>query len=67
MKSANRNEIQQAFTQQAAEFESRKMNFTKQEYMDYTIRKIAPTKADSILEVAAGTCICGRSIAPYAK
>ena len=67
MKSANRNEIQQAFTQQAAEFESRKMNFTKQEYMDYTIRKIAPTKVDSILEVAAGTCICGRSIAPYAK
>ena len=43
------------------------MSFSKQEYLDYTISKIAPSKSDIVLEVAAGTCICGRAIAPYAQ
>lgn len=65
MKSSNQAVIQKAFTQQASGFESSRMNFTKQDYLDYAISKISPSKSDSVLEVAAGTCICGRAIAPY--
>ena len=66
MKSSNKTQIQQAFTQQAAGFESERMNFSKQDYLDYVVQKIAPSKTDAVLEVAAGTCACGRAIAPYA-
>ena len=66
MKSSNQAQIQQAFTQQAAGFESERMNFSKQDYLDYVVQKIAPSKTDAVLEVAAGTCACGRTIAPYA-
>ena len=66
MKSTNQAQIRQVFTQQAAGFESARMNFSKQNYLDYAVRKIAPTKDDAVLEVAAGTCACGRAIAPYA-
>ena len=65
MKSSNTTAIQKAFTQQAPGFESSRMNFTKQEYLDYAISKICPAKSDSVLEAAAGTCVCGRAIAPY--
>ena len=66
MKSSNKAQIQQAFTQQAAGFESERMNFSRQDYLDYVVQKIAPSKSDAVLEVAAGTCACGRAIAPYA-
>ena len=65
MKSPNKAQIQQAFTQQAAGFESKRMNFSKQDYLYSVVQKIAPTKTDAVLEVAAGTCACGRTIAPY--
>lgn len=67
MKSSNQTEIRQAFTQQAKGFESGKMNFSKKEYLEYAVSKIAPKKTDRVLEVAAGTCACGRAIAPYAE
>lgn len=66
MKSWNQTEIRRAFTQQASGFESNRMNFSKKEYLDYAVSKIAPAKTDNVLEVAAGTCACGRAIAPYA-
>lgn len=66
MKSSNKAQIQQAFTQQAAEFESKHMNFSKQDYLYSVVQKIVPSKTDAVLEVAAGTCACGRAIAPYA-
>ena len=65
MKSTNKAEIQKAFTQQAAGFESDKANFSKKDYLDYMVSRIAPTKCDSVLEVAAGTCACGRALAPH--
>ncbi len=37
------------------------------EYTDYLIQKIAATGEEHALEVAAGTCICGRALAPYVK
>ena len=67
MKSANQTEIKKAFTKQAAGFESSKMNFSNKEYLEYAVSKIQPKKTDSILEIAAGTCICGRALAPYVK
>lgn len=66
MKSWNQTEIRRAFTQQASGFESNRMNFSQKEYLDYAVSKIAPAKTDNVLEVAAGTCACGRAIAPYA-
>lgn len=67
MKSVNKEKIQKAFTEQASKFASNKMNFTKQEYLDYTITKMMPKTNDHVLEVAAGTCICGRAVASYVK
>ena len=65
MNSSNKTQIQQAFTQQAAGFEGKRMNFSKQDYLYSVVQKTAPTKTDAVLEVAAGTCACGRTIAPY--
>lgn len=67
MKSANQTEIQKSFTQQAKNFVSGKMNFSKKEYLNHTVSKIAPAGTDNVLEVAAGTCACGRAVAPNAR
>lgn len=40
------------------------MSFSKQEYLDYTVNAIGLNETDVVLEVAAGTCACGRAIAP---
>lgn len=66
MRSSNQSEILKAFTKQADGFESGKMNFSKKDYLVYAVSKIKPQKTDAVLEVAAGTCACGRAIAPYA-
>ena len=56
IKSSNRDAIQQAFTQQAGGFESNRLNFTRQDYLDHIVSVITPLTNDSVLEVAAGTC-----------
>ena len=60
-------EIQKSFAQQAQKFEEGTMSFTKQEYLEYTVSCIRPEKTDAVLEVAAGTCICGRALAPFVQ
>lgn len=67
MKSINQIKIQQAFTEQANEFESEYMNFSNKNYLHYLVQKVKPSKSDSVLEIASGTCACGRAIAPYSK
>lgn len=67
MISANAKTIQKSFTEQAQNFETKSMNFTKQEYLEHMISCVKPQKTDTVLEVAAGTCICGRSLAPCVK
>lgn len=67
MKSENIEKIQSAFTIQSEHFETHKANFTKKEYLDYVISEVQPKKTDCVLEVAAGTCICGRSFAPHVQ
>ena len=67
MKPANLEAIQHSFTMQAPNFESKTVNFSKEEYLNYTISRVAPKGQDSVLEVAAGTCACGRSFAPLVQ
>ena len=66
MKRNNLKEVRQSFSIQAYGFENIS-NFTDASYMEHIRCCISPSKADSILEVAAGTCLCGRSLAPYIK
>ena len=65
MKSSNQAESREAFSRQAGGFESICMNFSNKEYLSYAVSKITPKKTDTVLEVAAETCACGRAIAPY--
>ena len=64
MKPKNIEIINRSFGLQAADFESKSVNFSKEEYLEYTISMVAPDRQDRVLEVAAGTCVCGRSFAP---
>lgn len=59
--------LNRSFTVQAPNFDSKSVNFTKKEYLDYTVTSAKPAKTDIILEVAAGTCVCGRAFAPLVQ
>ena len=59
--------VKKSFAIQAANFESSSMNFSKEEYLDDTVSAIGVSANDTILEVAAGTCACGRALAGHAK
>jgi ubiquinone/menaquinone biosynthesis C-methylase UbiE len=65
--SSNVKEIHESFAIQAVDFDGFSMNFSKKEYLDYTTSRIAPSPGDSALEVAAGTCLCGRALAPKVR
>ena len=67
MKPTNIGAIHLSFGMQAEEFEKPGMNFSNRDYLDYCVRTIEPASTDSVLEVAAGTCACGRSLAPFAQ
>ena len=45
MKPANLEAIQYSFTIQAPNFESQTVNFSKEEYLNYTISRVAPKRA----------------------
>lgn len=61
----NYNEVKKSFSIQAEKFATYHMS--KSEYTDYLIRCIKAEGNEHALEVAAGTCICGRAIAPHIK
>ncbi|MCL5123492.1 MAG: methyltransferase domain-containing protein [Deltaproteobacteria bacterium] len=67
MNPKNLTEVQKSFTAQARNFENRNMNFSKQEYLDYTVQCMQLGPGDCVLEAAAGTCACGRSVAPFVQ
>lgn len=67
MISSNVKTIQKSFTEQAKSFETKSMNFTKQEYLKHMVSCVNPQNTDTVLEVAAGTCVCGRSFAPFVQ
>lgn len=66
MGKSNIKEIQESFTVQAGHFNDSSMNFSKEDYLKYTVAAAAVSKTDCVLEVAAGTCATGRAMAPYA-
>lgn len=67
MKPKNLEAVNHSFEIQSLNFESSKVNFAKEEYLNYTLSSVAPQKQDTLLEVAAGTCVCGRSFAPFVQ
>lgn len=67
MKPENLEIINKSFDVQAADFESRSLNFSKEDYLKYTLESVEPKNTDTFLEVAAGTCVCARSFAPMIK
>lgn len=42
------------------------MGFAKQDYFEFMVKSIGLSGKEQVLEVAAGTCVCGRAIAPFA-
>lgn len=67
MKPKNLEKINASFALQAPHFESDTANFTKEDYLNYTIASIGLDKKMNVLEAAAGTCVCGRSFAPLVQ
>lgn len=59
--------INRSFAVQALDFDSKSVNFTKKEYLDYIVNAASPAGTDTVLEVAAGTCACGRAFAPLVQ
>ena len=57
--------VKQSFKKQAEKFAAYHMS--KAEYTDYLIQRIGANGTEHALEVAAGTCICGRALAPFVK
>ncbi len=56
--------IHRSFEIQAPNFNSASMNFSDKDYLNYILSSVEPCKTDIMLEVAAGTCACGRAFAP---
>ena len=61
----NYNKVKKSFEIQADKFATYHMS--KAEYTDYLIQSIQATGKEHALEVAAGTCICGRALAPFVR
>ena len=57
--------VKNSFKKQAEKFAAYHMS--KTEYTDYLIKRIGAKGTEHALEVAAGTCICGRALAPFVK
>lgn len=57
--------VKQSFKKQAEKFAAYHMS--KAEYTDYLIQRIGANGTEHALEVAAGTCICCRALAPFVK
>ena len=67
MKPSNLELLNRSFTIQAPNFESSRLQFSKKEYLQYMTAEAAPAPTDTILEVASGTCLCGRAFAPCVR
>ena len=61
----NYNKVKNSFSTQAEKFAAYHMS--KAEYTDYLIKRVNAKGDEKALEVAAGTCICGRALAPHVK
>lgn len=53
------------FTKQAETFNEYQKAFSKEEYNDFAVSHMELKGTESVLEVAAGTCAFGRTVAPH--
>lgn len=67
MNPSNLDSIRRSFEIQAENFESRSLHFSKEDYLQFTLSCVAPDRTDTFLDVAAGTCVCGRSFSPLVQ
>jgi ubiquinone/menaquinone biosynthesis C-methylase UbiE len=58
--------VKESFNRQAGQFESKRMSFSKAEYLQYTIDTMALSGGEQVLDVCAGTCASSRKIAQKA-
>lgn len=59
--------IKAEFTEQAHAFNDYQSLFSKEEYNKFVIENMRLTGKEQVLEVAAGTCAFGRSVAPFVE
>lgn len=59
--------IHQAFAQQAAHFEEQGLTLTSAEYLQWLVRSLSTQKHFRALDVATGTGLLARAIAPFVK
>ncbi len=62
----NLDQIHKSFAQQSETFDVTRMNDHRREHMAHMVEVLSPLDKCSILEVAAGTCACGRAMAETA-
>ncbi len=55
------------FTKQAKTFNEYQKDMTKQQFTDFAVKSMKLTGDEDVLEVAAGTCIFGRSVAEFVR
>lgn len=67
MITSNADKIRESFAVQAENFNSSSMNFSKEEYLKHTVSLLNPSGSENALETAAGTCACGRALAPFVR
>lgn len=61
----NYEEVKKSFSIQAEKFATYHMS--KSEYTDYLVERVGAKGNEHVLEVAAGTCICGRALASHVR
>lgn len=59
--------IKKQFTTQAESFNEYQRTYSREEYYQELLNKLNLKKEERILDVAAGTCGFGRSLAPLCK
>ncbi len=59
--------INDSFSRQAENFESDRMQFSNQDYLSHIVKQIAPQGNETVLDVAAGTGLCARALAPFVQ
>lgn len=64
-KAEHLDKVIEEFTKQSKTFNDYQKDFSKTEFTDWAVDKIGFVGDENVLEVAAGTCGFGRSIAPY--
>ena len=64
--STNAEVTQKIFYRAGTNFETKTLSFTKQGYLEHIVSCVTASSG-TVLEVAAGTCACERSLAPLVQ